>query len=539
MPFRVSAHLMEPAYQAAVPDRTAAEWPPHPSRIFCGLVSVADPNDPVQDAALRWLEEQPPPLVQVPAGTAEAAEPRSAWVPTNRPAPDKDKKKLHGMLPGRVNGGKPKAWPQRNLACPQVEFRWQAEPPGGVQAVLEALAAAVPYLGRATGHAIVHAEVVPASGGTSEDAPPATSRDIVDAAVDVTADTAAEAAPAAQPAGAAEQQAWEVWEPLPDDTVPSAGARSLRVPFPGYLERLRTAHAAQQPAWQHTRSHPYAVRGTGQPRPGEAAEPDQVPGPFADLVCFAFPAGHSLDPALTMAVTGSLRRKVRELLDAAGHDADTMFAVHGHKTAADTGRVCAFLALPFVGRPHADGRLRGVGVALPRDLEPAHRRALLAVLLRSGGGLRKLAVRTRQTPLALTYVGPGAPRTTALDSVRPRRWTRPSREWTTALPMVLDRFPKRHGRRIEEAVATGCRLAGLPEPQEVQVMHSGGLLPGTGDLPASALRRKPGERPLPSRHVRVRFAAPVTGPVVLGSKKNFGLGLCLPTDPNGHRGDAG
>ena len=43
MPFRITVHLLDPAYRASTLDRSAAEWPPHPYRVFCGLVSVADP----------------------------------------------------------------------------------------------------------------------------------------------------------------------------------------------------------------------------------------------------------------------------------------------------------------------------------------------------------------------------------------------------------------------------------------------------------------------------------------------------------------
>jgi len=484
MPFSVTVHLLEPSYQASTLDRGRAEWPPHPARIFCGLVSVADPQDPVQDAALRWLEQQTPPKVRVPAMTAEADTARTAWVPINAST----SKPGHAVLPGRTNGGRPKSWPQRTLAQPEVEFIWEAEPPVGVRAVLEVLAKAVPYIGRASGHAMVHAAVTSATGDTDEE--------------------------------------WQVWEPLADDVVLAAGVETLRVPYPGYLERLRAAYGQGQPAWQQARSHRYAVTGRPDPLNEEA-----VPGPFSDLIAFAFPTGMALDPRLTMAVTGSLRVKLLELLEQAGHDVDPMVAVHGHKTPDFTGRTCAYLGLPFVGHEHADGQLRGVGVALPHDLDPAHRRAVLAVLLRAGGGLRKLSVPTRERPVPLAYVGAAAPDVKPLQSVRPETWTRRSRGWATALPMALDHFPKRNGREIEVSVTKSCRMAGLPEPAHIQVMRRGALLPGARDLPPSALRRKDGERPLPGRHVRLYFDQPLAGPVVLGSKKNFGLGLCLPTDP--------
>ncbi|MEW1550537.1 type I-G CRISPR-associated protein Csb2 [Streptomyces tsukubensis] len=488
MPFRITVHLLDPVYQASTLDRGAAEWPPHPYRVFCGLVSVADPKDPVQDAALQWLEQQPAPTVRVPEHTAEASSPRGAWVPTNGVEKTKPS---HGVLPGRTAGGKPKVWPERSLAEPTVEFEWPTEPPAGVHTVLEMLARAVPYIGRATGHAFVHAAIRPADENTPDEGQ------------------------------------WQVWEPADEGDTHRADAESLRIPHPGLLAQLRWAHEEGQSAYQQARPHPYILRGTV----AEDEEPTVVEGPYSDLLSFAFPPGFSLDPALTLKVTGALRSTVSTLLDEAGHDVDAMVAVHGHKTPGDERRLCAFVAYPFVGHRYADGRLRGLGVALPSDLEPAHRRALLAILLRTGGGLAELNVATVSEPIPLTYISAGATPTESIRTVRPQRWTRPAREWTTVLPMVLDFFPKRHGREIEASVAASCRLAGLPEPVAVEILHSGAYAAGAPTLPARALRRKADERPLPARHVRLRFAQPVTGPVLLGSKRNYGLGLCLPTHP--------
>ncbi|MER8084379.1 type I-U CRISPR-associated protein Csb2 [Streptomyces sp. NPDC087532] len=483
MPFRTTVHLLDSSYQASTLDRSRAEWPPHPYRVFCALVSVADPQDPLQDAALQWLERQPAPVVRVPEQSAEAHTPRSAWVPTNAVA----SKPSHGSLPGRTAGGQTRVWRQRVLAEPVIVFEWPTTPPAGVAAVLESLARSVPYLGRVTGQSLLHTTTAPAEEDGSQGGP------------------------------------WQVWEPAGDDTA--AGVHSLRAPYPGMLERLRWAHAEGQNAFQQARPHPYVLR-EAQP----AEEPALVKGPYADLVSFAFGPGCSLDTQLTLKVTGALRGRVCDLLEEAGHDLDAMVAVHGHKERGDDRGVCAFVGLPFVGHRHADGRLRGVGVALPRDLDPEHRQAVLAVLLRTDGGLRTLQVPALGWPLELSYVGEGATRTDAVATVRPQRWMRPSRQWSTALPMVLDYFPRRNGREIEESVAASCRLAGLPEPQGIEVLRTGAYVPGAPTLSQGAARRKSTERPLPVRHVRLRFAEPVAGPVLLGSKRNYGLGLCLPLD---------
>ncbi|MEV5082755.1 type I-U CRISPR-associated protein Csb2 [Streptomyces sp. NPDC056159] len=480
VPFTVRVDLLEPLYQASGPQPGRAEWPPHPARLFCALVSVADLDDPVEEAALRWLESQPAPLIRVPAQTTEAVTARHAWVPTNAVAREPG----HAVLPGRTNGGSQKSWPQRVLRHPEVAFVWEVEPPQSVRTVLEAIAARVPYFGRATGHALLSAQTAPARADDGEQG-----TDIAE------------------------------WQPLqPDDPVQAAS--TLRVPYPGYLQRLRAAFDAQQPAWQQAQSLRYRLRGA---EPPAEAGPDQ--GPYRDLVTFAFSPGIAVDPGYTLAVTAALRAAVMSRLEKAGHDVRAMPQVHGHKDKNDQGRLCAYLGLPFVGHTHADGMLRGVAVALPHDLPTRHRRALLGVLLHFDGGLRKLAVPKMGPPLNLTYVKPSAP---ALKSVQPHNWTKPSRVWTTALPMVLDHFPKRGGQGLDDSVVKSCRMAGLPIPEHVEVVRQGGLLPGTRDLASHQLRRKAGEPPLPSCHVRLHFARPLDGPVVLGSKKTFGLGLCLP-----------
>ncbi|MEU2231303.1 type I-G CRISPR-associated protein Csb2 [Streptomyces vietnamensis] len=484
MPFRIDVHLLEASYQASTLGRGRAEWPPHPYRLFCALVSVADPDDPVQDAALIWLEGQPPPTVRVPARSMEAAEPRQAWVPVNA---TERAKPGHAVLPGRTNGGKPKVWPQRTLAEPEISFVWPHSPAPDDAVALRLLASRVAYLGRASGQALLTTSL------TNDE-------------------TASKEGP------------WQEW--IPAD--PNAGnVQYLRAPYPGFLQALRTAHTQGQHAFQQARPHPYQLAGA-TPEPLQEKAMD---GPYADLLTFAFPHGSSLAASLALAVTSSLRSKVSGMLDRAGHDVEAMIAVHGHKPPGDQRGVCAFLAMPFVGHRHADGRLRGVGVALPRDLDPAHRKALLAVLLRLDGGLRKLTVPTQPRPLPLVYVPVGDLGPSMLQAVRSERWTAASTEWSTALPMVLDFFPKRNGAGIEASVAASCVLAGLPEPASVEVLRSGSFLPGAPDLPGHALRRKLGERPLPGRHVRIRFSQPVSGPVIVGSKKNFGLGLCVPTRP--------
>src|SRR5512146_2289711 len=71
-------------------DRTRAEWPPHPARLFSALVAThyaKDPPVPAERAALEWLERQvPPPSLHASLDdeTAER-EPHTVFVPVNDP----------------------------------------------------------------------------------------------------------------------------------------------------------------------------------------------------------------------------------------------------------------------------------------------------------------------------------------------------------------------------------------------------------------------------------------------------------------------
>jgi CRISPR-associated protein Csb2 len=108
------------------------------------------------------------------------------------------------------------------------------------------------------------------------------------------------------------------------------------------------------------------------------------------------------------------------------------------------------------------------------------------------------------------------------------------REWRTATPIILDRFPKRRG-------PGGSVIVDAPEQQLRRTLATRGFFPTSveiwnprqtivprlgGAIRLDAFRRaRVGE---PTRHPAVgatlRFDPPVTGPIVLGRLAHFGLG---------------
>jgi CRISPR-associated protein Csb2 len=84
----------------------------------------------------------------------------------------------------------------------------------------------------------------------------------------------------------------------------------------------------------------------------------------------------------------------------------------------------------------------------------------------------------------------------------------------------------RRGRDEASEVARSLLIAGYPQPAEVEtsaapLMTGAVWRPRGGTLPPDRPHRR-------LVHARVRFAEPVTGPVLAGSMRYLGLGLFLP-----------
>ena len=480
----ISIELLSGGYDAAeVDDRERAEWPPHPARVFCALVAAA--REERERAALRWLEEQPPPMIEAAARSQESR--REAYVVTNTLSL-KGGSQTHA---GRTNGlrARTRVMPW----SPRVRMVWPVDAEPQVVEALEAMARRIPYLGRSTGVALVAASA---------------------------------AAPHELGAPAPGCVQHEPCDLLETET-------SVRVPYPGFLADLDTQFALGRPAWEVRRYRGYrrlrsadglahGQRGFEDSSAGAAGRGPERPSVFPDVVVFRF-AGLRPDARLTVRFTEALRRAT---LAAAGEGAPHV--LHGH--GADGRPHVAFLALPDVGFPHSDGHLLGLAVAVP-ELPKAQRQAVLRAVL----GLRRedlQGVAQLRVPdigaVELMYQ-PGLVRPWGAS---PERWRQGSRRWVMATPVVLDRYPKRPGQ-IETEVRAGARLVGLPEPVDVQISAEP-LTPGAARLrPIDLPRRAKGRL---FRHVSLTFDEVVHGPVLLGAGRYLGVGLLCPA-PLGRRED--
>ena len=185
--------------------------------------------------------------------------------------------------------------------------------------------------------------------------------------------------------------------------------------------------------------------------------------------------------------------------------------LHGHGFQRKGFDLARYLALPDVGYPRSRGRIHGLALWLPPGSGPAAR----ARARDAARSVRRLIGRGLNVKVR-PWMGEARP-----IAATPGRWIRTARSWVTAFPAV-------HERRVPldlAEVSRWCEHAGLPEPIAFRSARCP-LIRGGVDLAPVEVNR-PGRTGLPYSHVQVWFEAPLTGPVVLGSARQRGLGLCV------------
>lgn len=204
----------------------------------------------------------------------------------------------------------------------------------------------------------------------------------------------------------------------------------------------------------------------------------------------------------------------------------------------------AFVPLPYVGFDHADGRLLGIALSVPNAVSNDARRALYRAI----GNWEAAARNAGDDALKLTMRERGMLRLSrqhglaALVSLRPNTWHSTSRRWISATPIALPRHPGRllggsqsvrakAWATAEASVALACEHVGLPKPQSVDVSLSP-LLNGSQAASRFPAFTQNGRGTSPVRrqlvHAVVNFRRPVSGPLMLGAGRFFGLGLMRP-----------
>jgi CRISPR-associated protein Csb2 len=273
---------------------------------------------------------------------------------------------------------------------------------------------------------------------------------------------------------------------LPQRLAPDQeGAELLRVPERGWLAALQASYGTQQRIGA-------SYVGYSDPRLAAA------PSPWGELFVLRPNAAGKLTDAVTL---GNALRAAT--MSCAPEPIPSV--LHGHGKCPHA----AWVTLPNVVHEHADGRVLGIGMLLPRGLSESERTVAVWALSR----VQRIAANPQMAVRRPSSHEP-QPR-----GIARRTWAKPSRTWATVTPVVLERHPRRT-QSVQEVIADTCERWGYPRPSAVEVSQESPL---RGVPPARRFKPK---RPGRWTHAVLRWEEPVSGPLLLGRDQHFGLGLC-------------
>lgn len=496
------------------------EWPPHPGRVFMALAAAHFETgaDPAEREALKWLEK----LESAPCIRASDASARALvthYVPVNDTAGPA--KAILQSAPALTRDRQERTFARAWLDDEVVYMFWpEAEPP---DATLGALG---PLCGKVTriGHSASFVHMWLASLDEIKD--PNWVPDVASAEIHLRVIGPGSLAYLERCFNRKEVERWGDLMVIASDEADKKAQKAAK-------EKLKKEHPGGRPVRLRPELHIFE----GYARPRASAEPAMAPGtvfsphlivrtieresgPYRVLDLLSAPqvVQRWRDAILTQ--SNDLPDAVRQLL--AGHD---------HKGAPLEDAHLAFVPLAFVGHPHADGHLLGMGIVLPDELKPEDRRyALRAVaridrlLLGRLGTWRIGAVKATEPPWSL----------------RSDVWTAHpggATHWSTVTPIAFDRHSNEKDRsayqdEITAMIAQAAVRVGLPAPRDVIVTAVSAHL---GVPPAHAfprLLRKDGSQRRHA-HAILIFGEQVRGPILLGAGRYRGYGVCRPLHDEG------
>jgi len=439
-------------YAAQASDPSWPEWPPHPSRLYSALVaSVYRNSDGMTDQKRAVLKwmEALPPP-NIAVPRANLTQAPTSYVPPGDSVGSKGKASEKAYEHGVHRWRQPRQFPSVIILDePVLYYGWDADPDATFLGTLDRIATGVTHLG--TSHSMA---VVSAHSGEMPKIP--------------------------------------LFVPYPN------GTDFLRATAKGRLEELDIVYkqtlGVRRPA---SACEPVVAyrRKRGASTTGKATAFELIPLRVTGTM-------HGADTAAYLG--RALRRAVMSVL---GDDAPG--AVHGHSGSVHVG----WLPLPDVGHTYAKGRIIGVGVALPRQMDTESRQQVLAGVNR----IREL----RLPDGRVAELSPPVPGEQVPVALKPQTWIRSSQTWSTVTPVVLDRPPKRLAeQRVRKAFSQSLVFAGYPEPSEIEISTFSRF---QGAPPAF---RVPADKP--RYHATVHFKEAISGPVIAGRLRYFGVGLFRP-----------
>lgn len=253
---------------------------------------------------------------------------------------------------------------------------------------------------------------------------------------------------------------------------------------------------------------------------------------------------HALDVVSTLRVTSALQKAL--IKTASDWNISLPEEISGHKADKSPSERphLAILPLAYAGSEHADGRLMGLALSLPRECSADIRRILLKCLANMRGKTTDSSPQLKLGALGvwnLDGITEDRPPFNLLAST----WTaapKGATEWGTVTPIVLDRHPKAKAKDIAEyraevakTIQTACERvldSKTPEKEMPKIVHVAPLSvsPHLGTPPSHSfprMERKSGGQCCHT-HALIEFDKPIVGPLLVGAGRYRGYGFCRP-----------
>jgi CRISPR-associated protein Csb2 len=450
------------------------EWPPSPARLLQALVAGIKTGGyrllwPEAEGALRWLEHRPAPVI---LAVPEVKLQRYRLAVPNNDMDTVAREWAAGKTadPAKLRTMKDVAPRLTDGNGPHVRYLWALDA-GDDAEKMAAFAQRLSHCLYAFGWGV----------------------DMAYADAEVRAD--------------APEDGYEEWAPS------RSRGKQLAVPVPGFLDDLEATYQrfTKRTQTMDTDTRPTVYRLQRYERRGAPACPFAVFG-------LRTPAGDSglsrrWDEA--MEVAGWLRHASAQALegDVSAEEIAGFVLGHGQDGGGASFRL-AYVPLPSIGHAHGDGRIRRAMLVEPAtaDGTMVDRLALKlagAVLTDSGGN-------------PACTLGP-LPDERVMDF-----YTGQAQVWRSVTPVILHGFNALRGQisltKTENLLLRAFEMAGYAAGAiESFAFQPAPLWPGTG-----AAREMRAPRHLlkyPRYHVEVQFRNPVTGPVLAGIGRHYGIGV--------------
>jgi CRISPR-associated protein Csb2 len=212
-----------------------------------------------------------------------------------------------------------------------------------------------------------------------------------------------------------------------------------------------------------------------------------------------------------------------------GHEADGQPMQRPH---------LAFLPLGYVGSEYADGHILGMAIAIPCETTAEEEQGLYAALARKMADDGTFQLRLGKKGFGIfSYVD-----TPHQYTLKERTWNRHCCKWASVTPIVMNQAAKKNDYTDLEAwasqqISLSCEHQGLPRPTSIAISPISFL---KGSFPCYArgsqltgffprYETKQGMKPY-LFHAKLTFPVEISGPLLLGSGRYRGYGLCKPME---------